>query len=115
MAAQKRNKDGTFSNSDELKTKITISLDKSIAEKLQRLENRSKYVEGLLFDKASEVQVISEDWEYFEDWDALQDLRLIVNHAIQKISQYKERCEMGDGEIDFIKKRVRQWLDSQGC
>ena len=113
MKKQKRNENGTFGAVDSPRGKMSITLDESLIEKLKRVSNRSQYIEGLLLDKASELLLCGDEWDYFEQWEALQDLRLIVNHAIVKLCQHEEKTEIGDAEYSAIKEKITKWLETQ--
>lgn len=108
-----RKKDGTFSVEVSTKAQISITIRADLAEKLKRFPNRSQYIERLLFENAANSQIVSIDWDYWEEWEALQDLQLMANHCLVKLAEHEERNPQADGEIEVLKNKVVKWLQIQ--
>lgn len=109
-----RNPDGTFAvEPSPKKARISLTLNPALVEKLKRFPNCSQYIERLLFENAANSQIVSIDWDYWEEWEALQDLQLIANHCLVKLADHEERNPHADNELEMLKTKVAKWLQSQ--
>jgi len=114
MNVKSRNSDGTFAvESKPKKARISLTLDSVLAKKLKKFPNLSQFIEQLLFESAANNQLISIDWDYWDAQEALQDLRLTINHCLVKLADHEERNPQADGEFENLKAQVFRWLQSQ--
>lgn len=97
----------------EAKELISFRVPADLKEKLSKFPNRSKYIESLLYEKMTHMQIADPEWDYHPQWESLFEIIIMAGRAIEKLAQYEEQCEDADAIWLEAIKEIGNWKEMQ--
>lgn len=109
---QKRKPNGKFDGDGNPKQLISLKVPSEVRDKLKLQANASQFMLDAILEKFVVVQPLPDDeWEYYQVWHTLHQLREKVNHCIFIISQYEEKSQAADEAIALLKSQISKWME----